>query len=125
MKKNEFLAQLVRYCLETSSEETQVLACMIVLHTHCLKVRHDIVLEDGDGSGIISPLTRRHVSEIVVKALSGLGRKGYDDEHWYYKYDNITPFEVDEDITDYWRVYVESRKSQMKREFVSELWPDY
>lgn len=123
MKKKDFLIKLIQTCLQDGCEDEKVLACMIVLHTHCLKVQDQFVLDDGTASGVLSPLTRRHASEIVAQALSSLGECD-DPEYWYMKYDSTTPFEVDADITDVWKQHTDDIQAKMKHAFVSDLWPD-
>jgi hypothetical protein len=123
MKKNDFLVQLVRACLHDNCEEEAVLACMIVLHTNCLKVQNHVVLDDADNTGVLSPLTRRHVSEIVAEALMGLTHSD-NSEYWYTKYDATTPFEVAGDVPNSWKSHTDAIEAKMKSAFLSDIWPD-
>jgi hypothetical protein len=123
MTKTEFLIELVRACLENDCEDADVLGCMIILHTHWLRAKSVLTLEDNGGANLLSPLTRRHASEIVAEVIKGTS-KCHDPEYWHSKYDELVPFEVASDVPESWLPITRILMDKMKGSLLEDLWPD-
>ena len=125
MTKSEFVRQLVKSVLPPKPSDDDVLACMIVLHTFCMKVAVDVSLVDAESERLLSPLTRRHCAETVAEAmLENSGPRSHSD-YWYALYDQRTPYEVAADIEGDWKVNIKHLIESMKATgLVSELVED-
>jgi hypothetical protein len=102
MTKEEFFLKLVREILSVESPDDEVLACMILLHTHCIEVARSITIDDAGSDGVLSPLTRRHCAAVVATALAGTLFPCADESYWYSQYDQTTPYEVATDVKGEW-----------------------
>ena len=125
MNKLDFSIAIAKAILPAEPSDDDVLACMIVLHTFCIKVADDVFIDDAGVGRILSPLTRHHCAETVAAALGeSSGPRGHS-EYWYAQYDLRTPFEVAADIHGSWKEKAEQSVESMRETgLISELLED-
>ena len=109
--------------------EDQALAWMILFHTHEIRLKPGVHLEDVDAR--LEPIvlhadTQRGVAETIAAVWpdrSGADRTSY--AWWYWTYNTKTPFELPDDVPQEWRERVERVRNTLRgHPFVSEVAPE-
>jgi hypothetical protein len=114
MTKEEYFLKLVGEILSVESSDDEVLACMVLLHTHSIEVPCSITIDDAGSDRLLSPLTRRHCAAVVAIALAGSPFPKTNERYWYTQYDKMTPYEVVADIRGEWMAKVNHLIQSMK-----------
>src|SRR5262245_18586182 len=124
MRKEDYFRAVAHAVLSPESSTDVVLSLMIVLHTYQFHVPRSIRLDDAGGTTVLFPLTRWHSSEIVASVFPACDKR-HDPVHWYWQYDQATPFEVASRIPVEWKNQVNVMLLMLKQsELVSDLSED-
>jgi hypothetical protein len=97
MEQLEVYRRILRDTVRPEVPDADVLFRMVVLHTHSLVLRPDVVVDDvrpgDDGRVRLAPLTRTHIAELVAECFpagSAQAAVGY----WFAAYGRDTPYEL-------------------------------
>ena len=123
MTKEEFFVQLAKSALSEESSDQDVLAVMVVLHTHCFRPKEKVTIDDAGGAEVLAAITRRHASEVAARIMGEMGGNG-ESEYWYLAYDQHSPFEVVQDISNKWIELTNATIERMKESILDDLFPD-
>jgi hypothetical protein len=124
MTIEEFFDALAKAVVGKNSTREDVLALMVVLHTHTFQIGPSVVLTDAGGHQVLMPITRNHAAEAVGAAMASLGRPG-NPSMWHDEYCRRTPFEAAGSITEKWRSHVANVIERMKAStLVCEVLPE-
>jgi hypothetical protein len=103
MKLIEVFQQVLRDLVRSDMALEDVLLHAVVLHTHSIVPRREVVLEDvkrnGDGRIVLSPLTRSHLAALLATLWSPQEQRGNAD-FWSAQYARLTPYEAFEDVPE-------------------------
>ena len=106
MNSQDLFISVVKHVInELGSDENDILACMIMLHTQDIFVTlecemNDVVWPVGEPHKLCA-ITHCHASEVVAAALGHESEQGIIDL-WYSTYCTRTPFELLEDVPEPW-----------------------
>lgn len=96
-----------------SESENEVLAMMLLLHTHRIQFTRPVLDDRPDVCGI-SAITQRHAAETAAKVWGGGSDEGRDDPaYWYFLLNTNAPYEVVEDMPEHWRAEVEKMRVKL------------
>lgn len=102
MNSQNVHAELGRFLIESSKSEADMLALMLLLHTHRIRFLRP-VLEDRPAVEEIAAITRRHAAETAaVIWIDKADKDRSAPSYWYSQFKSKTPYEVVEDIPEDW-----------------------
>jgi hypothetical protein len=99
-----------------SASDEDVLAWMVLLHTHTIAL-FDPIISEHNGITNLPPVTKRTAADVVASLWSDqmdTDRSNY--QYWYGRYETETPFELIEQVTP---DYV-TKVTRMKRQLMSD-----
>jgi hypothetical protein len=102
MTKYEIHQAITRSILSPETLEEEVLLYMALLHTHDIRLRPEVRLDDvvqaDQTQGIVLPaITQRHAASVVASLWPPDDKRG-QYEYWYSRYNRLTPYEVLGDV---------------------------
>ena len=127
MKVLDVYAQVLRDTVRPDMALIDVLLHGVVLHTHSLSLKKEVVLEDVNeqsGGIVLAPLTRHHVAEMLAKLWPSNTQRGQED-YWFAHCLADTPYELFEMIPEQLRDRaVAARDSIAGHALLAELVPE-
>lgn len=102
MKKLDVYSQILKDTVLAEMEMIDVLLRGVVLHTHSISLKPDVLLDDYRGENdrvTLSPLTRHHVASMLAGLWPPATQRGRE-EYWFAGYLAETPYELFEDIPE-------------------------
>ena len=93
---------ILRDLINKDSNVEDVLFLAVVLHSHSIALRTDIVLDDGrrifdNTRHVLPPLTRNHVAQLISELWPKSEERGQLD-FWFFEYAYKIPYELFEDV---------------------------
>lgn len=126
MNKLDVYKQILRDNIRDDMELEDLLMRALVLHTHSIALRSDVVLDDvrrsaGEQRLVLAPLTRTHVAELMASLCPKNEERGRMD-FWFAHYGRLTPYELFGDVPDELRDRaVAARKCIAEHHLIDEL----
>ena len=102
MKKLDVYSRILKDTVIAEMEMVDVLLRGVVLHTHSISLKPDVLLDDYRGKNdrvILAPLTRHHVASMLAGLWPPDSQRG-KEEYWFASYLADTPYELFEDIPE-------------------------
>lgn len=104
---------LGRFLAGDGENEDEILAMMLLLHTHRIHFSRP-VLDDRPTVCEISAITRRHAAEVAARVWRDKSDiEKIDPAFWFFLYKSNTPYEVVEDIPEHWMAAVWKMRSKL------------
>jgi hypothetical protein len=104
---------LGRFLIEESLGETDMLAVMLLFHTHRIRFSRP-VLNDRPGVYEVAAITQRHAAEAAAAIwISRADKAMTDPAYWFSLFNSKTPYEVIEDIPAAWMQRLNTLKSRL------------
>jgi hypothetical protein len=95
--------KLLKDSISGKPTEADTLLWMVLLHTHQIHLRPEVVAGVNGAILDFPAITQRHAAEVAAqlwKELYPADREKADYTYWYWRYNTETPYEVVEDIPD-------------------------
>jgi hypothetical protein len=120
--------QIICDTLRPTMSDAEVLAVMVVLHTHAVVLRPGAagndLLADDDGRVTLQGLTRHHVADLTAACFPA-GSHRADHDYWHTAYGFETPYEVLEDVPpELLDAVLAAREALTHHAWVDRLIPD-
>lgn len=114
MTKQEFFQTAARSLLSSESTDEEVLALMLVLHTHCFHLPETIELQDAGKARVLAALTRHGAAEIVASAFPKT-KKQSQETFWFWEFNESTPFSGTFEMPQIWKDRVDKMITRLKQ----------
>jgi hypothetical protein len=121
MTKMDYFRAVANAVLSLESADEDVLALMLVLHTHCLHFPASVKLTDAGQGSVLAALTRHSSAEAVASAFP-VGDKRNNNWHWFWTLNERAAYSGTFEMPDEWKQRVLAMISLLKRTgLVSEV----
>lgn len=123
MKLLELFPNLVAQVLDNKSSDLDGLLVIYLLHTHMVRLRKGVVLDDARHGGLLGSLTKAHAASLVGARFSTDTRR-HSTEFWLREYALRTPYEFHDELPVAFRERVDAlRLRAAEHSLVLELVP--
>lgn len=125
MKVLDVFRAILRESLVDDMETEDVVMRAVVLHTHSLALRPEVVLLDvaeterTNGRWVLAPLTRRQVAELIAERWHGEPSRGRM-HYWRALYERDAPYELFDDVSPAQRSRALAARSNIERHVLVE-----
>lgn len=113
MTKDEFYISVARSVATDVSSDSEILALMWLLHTHCIKVANPSSISDSGNAPVLAALTRRGAAEAVAHVF-GSDVVKRSDSFWNYEFTQLAQRYAFQKLDDDWKKLVLSMIDQLK-----------